>query len=99
MSTSVHGVQALIVKPSQSIAPIFGVWILACTDAKAPVDGAVSGSQEHSSELQSAIYYLYFGMPLLCTLIQIYVWYKFDLKGDKLAQIKRQLKGDDSVKI
>ena len=28
VSTSVHGVQALIVKPSQSLAPMLGVWLL-----------------------------------------------------------------------
>ena len=98
MATSVHGVQALIVKPSQSIAPVVGVWILARFGLNAnDAAGAGAGEAEapaaipHSAELQSAAYFLTFGVPLLCTCVQLLIWRRFDLHGEKLAAVKSSL--------
>ena len=57
VSTSVHGVQALIVKPSQSLAPMLGVWLLSKHGLH---DNSNDSNTSHSSQLQHAIYSLMF---------------------------------------
>ena len=90
MSTSIHGVQALIVKPSQSVAPIVGVAILSAYGLDSSADGMAA--EDSSPQLQSAVFYLTFGVPLVCTALQLLVWRRFDLHGEKLEQVKKSLK-------
>ena len=98
VSTSVHGVHSLIVKPAQSIAPMVGVWLLARNGLEsrhvggAEAPAGVAGSSMTSEALQSTIFYLTFGVPLICTLLQFFIWQRFDLKGDKLKAVKDALK-------
>ena len=90
VSTSVHGVQALIVKPSQSLAPMLGVWLLSKHGLH---DTGSNAKTSHSRQLQHAIYSLMFGIPLVCTLCQYFIWRQYDLRGEKLKKIKSTLKG------
>ena len=32
-----------------------------------------------------------FGVPLICTICQYFIWRQYDLKGDKLLKIKESL--------
>ena len=87
VSTSVHGVQALIVKPSQSLAPMLGVWLL----SRNGLHDNKEYSVESNTKLQHAIFLLMFGVPLICTMCQYFIWRQYDLKGDKLLKIKESL--------
>lgn len=93
VSTSVHGVQALIVKPSQSLAPMLGVWLLSKYGLhdKKNIDKKNNDYSTTNNELQHAIYFLMFGVPLICTVCQYFIWKQYDLKDDKLAKIKDSL--------
>ena len=119
VSTSVHGVHSLIVKPAQSIAPMVGIWMLTMTglqkgsgsgsgvgsenelmahkDGKTAMiyhnDGSLITSVDGGVDRQrSGIYYLTFGLPLVVSLLQLFVWSKWTLKNNKLDEIKKKLK-------
>lgn len=96
VSTSVHGVQALIVKPSQSLAPMLGVWLLSRNGLHNNKNVEKNNNEEEYSiesntNLQHAIFLLMFGVPLICTICQYFIWRQYDLKGDKLLKIKESL--------
>ena len=86
VATSIHGVHALIVKPSQSLAPVLGVYLL-------NANGLQNLSEEGpmSPELQSAIFNLTFGAPLVCSVLQYIIWNYFTLRGSHLESVKKGL--------
>ncbi len=88
VSTSMHGFQALIVKPSQSVAAVFGLYIL----RQAGVGGE-GGKKMYvgDDEIVRTIYKLICYAPLVCGLIQLLIWRSFDLRGKKLQEIKRRV--------
>ena len=128
VSTSVHGVHSLIVKPAQSLAPMVGIWMLTMTGLqKGSGSGSSSGTGTGSGvgsgsgvgvgvgsenvlmiyrndgslitsvdggvdRQRSGIYYLTFGLPLVVSLLQLFVWSKWTLKNNKLDEIKKKLK-------
>ena len=112
VATSVHGVQSLLVKPSQSLAPVVGVFILnsfglskdsipetsppppplaASVSAPSPAPLPSSSRSSSPSDLQVAIFGLSFALPMLCSALQLVIWYHYDLKGERLARVKNSL--------
>lgn len=111
VSTSIHGVQSLIVKPAQSVAPMIGVWLLTRNGLMGAHSGKLAASENrtlakmsNSTEnhmttndpvpvaLQATVFYLTFGVPLLCTMVQLFLWRRFDLRDDKLRKVKEALR-------
>ena len=80
VSTSVHGVQALIVKPSQSLSPMLGVWLLSRNGLHNNKNVEKNNNEdqysiESNTNLQHAIFLLMFGVPLICTICQyVYIY-------------------------
>lgn len=93
VSTSIHGVHALFVKPAQSLAPIFGVALL----NRSGIQDAASDGEDASAELQQAVFLLTFGCPLICTICQHFIWREYDLHGAKLRKIKDVLKNGSDM--
>jgi len=96
VATSVHGVQSLIVKPAQSLAPMCGIWILSITGVS---DSELAGQSTTVGEDNGAVgsqrngvYWLTFGLPLVCSLCQLWIWSKWKLKGKQLMEVKRRVK-------
>ena len=109
VSTSIHGVQSLIVKPAQSVAPMIGVWLLTRNGLVEGHHGKLVSLENHtlakmgnstggkitadaSVALQSTVFYLTFGVPLICTVAQLFLWKRFDLRDDKLRKVKEALR-------
>ena len=91
VATSVHGVQALIVKPSQSLAPMFGIWLLSRYGLQEDGERAGPDDTSGNEELQKAVFHLTFAVPLVITFCQLVVWRHFDLRRKKLARVKHEL--------
>eukprot|EP00949_MAST-11_sp_MAST-11-sp1_P002200 g2200.t1 len=91
VSTSIHGLQAFIVKPAQSLAPIFGLLVLQHIGLTSDSDSD-SDSDNATFEPSTVIFNLLCLVPLLGGFAQFLLWRKFDLRGAKLMGIKDELK-------
>ena len=91
VATSVHGVQSLFVKPAQSLAPMAGIFILSATMGSSSGSSSSGESDVGMEYHRDGVYLLTFGLPLLCSIVQWFVWSKFTLKGEKLKKIKEQV--------
>jgi len=89
ISVAVHGIQALFVKPAQSIAPMLGVFVLSSTPFyNEPIQSLKLAQVE---AIQMNIFYLLALSPLICSVFQLLVWRKFTLHGLKLKELKEYL--------
>eukprot|EP01112_Ceratiomyxa_fruticulosa_P008723 TRINITY_DN225_c0_g1_i8.p1 TRINITY_DN225_c0_g1~~TRINITY_DN225_c0_g1_i8.p1 ORF type:complete len:480 (-),score=71.28 TRINITY_DN225_c0_g1_i8:354-1793(-) len=94
ISVAVHGIQALFVKPAQSLAPILGVYVLSSTPFyKQPLQ---SLTPSQLSVIQSNIFQLLALSPLICGALQLLVWRNFSLHGLKLKELKQYLYSKES---
>ncbi|CBY34411.1 unnamed protein product [Oikopleura dioica] len=82
-----YGTAALLTKPGQSLAPIIGTVLL--TVAAGSEDIRARTEQEALTQEDFKSYCLVLtGVPMICSIVQILIWKKFDLKGGKLHYIK-----------
>ena len=94
VATSVHGVHALIVKPSQSLAPVLGVFLLNTHGLQ-----NVSEDEPVSPELREAIFNLTFGAPFVCSILQYIIWNYFSLRDEYLVSVKKGLEDMKKVQM
>jgi len=88
LSASMHGIHALFVKPAQSLGPMVGVWIISKYPYKEPLSNLTS---ETTAELQGAVFSLISWVPILCAVLQLFVWRYYTLHGTHLASVKTRL--------
>ena len=83
ISATIAGANALLTKPGQSIAPMAG-WLLLNADTAEKLDT--------SAGFYSQTGLVMLGVPVLCALLQLFIWSKFSLHGKYLNQVKHQRK-------
>eukprot|EP00752_Nemacystus_decipiens_P008625 g7702.t1 len=93
MSVSVHGVQALFVKPAQSLAPMLGMAFLPTGALKTDL---VDMSAGQADEVKAAAFTLMWAVPAGCGLIQVLIWRAYRLHGAALKDMKSKLKDWES---
>ena len=91
MSASVIGSSEFISKAGQSLAPMLGYFILRrSANLVAPGDG----NAEYQTFWPSVSIAL---LPLFVVLIQLFVWGKFQLRGQQLKIIRENARKNDSL--
>eukprot|EP00903_Cladosiphon_okamuranus_P018115 g16670.t1 len=93
MSVSVHGVQALFVKPAQSLAPMLGMAFLPSGARKTDL---ADMSAEEADGVKTAAFTLMWAVPAGCGLIQVLIWRAYRLHGAALKEMKRKLRDWES---
>ncbi|CAM9507886.1 unnamed protein product [Ectocarpus sp. 12 AP-2014] len=90
MSVSVHGLQALFVKPAQSLAPMVGMAFLPAGALKTDL---VDMTVRQAEGVQAAAFTLMWAVPAGCGLVQVLIWRAYRLHGTALKDMKMKLKG------
>ncbi|CAM9417617.1 unnamed protein product [Choristocarpus tenellus] len=93
MSVSVHGVQALFVKPAQSLAPILGVAFLPAGAMKTNV---ADMTPHQAGVVEAAAFKLLWAVPTVCGVIQVLIWRAYRLHGAVLKEMKLRLRDWES---
>ncbi|CAM9856807.1 unnamed protein product [Scytosiphon promiscuus] len=93
MSVSVHGVQALFVKPAQSLAPILGMAFLPDGALKTDLMDMTSAQAKN---VQQAAFTLMWAVPAGCGFVQVLIWRAYRLHGAALKDMKRKLRDWES---
>ncbi|XP_033119412.1 transmembrane protein 180-like [Anneissia japonica] len=95
VSALMFGTTALLSKPGQTLAPLFGVSLLAFEtgyDIFASDHGGAlkinNAASENEDLLRSGCFNCLVYIPLLCALLQIVLWSKFTLHGKRLNWVK-----------
>ncbi|XP_071793483.1 transmembrane protein 180-like [Asterias amurensis] len=101
VSALVFGTASLLSKPGQTIAPLLGTTLLAIqtghdifqsNSGNIRAIGALSASETEMVRVGCFNCLVY--IPLLCSIVQIFLWSKFTLHGSRLEWVKRVRAGD-----
>lgn len=89
MSVSVHGLQALFVKPAQSLAPVLGMYFLPRGALKRELTAM---SPDEASRVRQAAFTILWSVPAVCGAIQVLIWRAYRLHGSALKDMKERLR-------
>eukprot|EP00904_Undaria_pinnatifida_P006719 jgi/Undpi1/3177/HiC_scaffold_15.g06551.m1 len=89
MSCSVHGVQALFVKPAQSLAPMLGMAFLPRGALKTDLTDMTS---PQADSVRAAAFTIMWAVPVGCGALQVLIWRAYRLHGAALKDMKKRLR-------
>jgi ABC-type transport system involved in cytochrome c biogenesis permease component len=86
------GVNALFCKPTESILPIVTATLLgSTTDFTSTTTIISNNSGTKSTTTQTVLYRLLVLPPLICSILQYYVWSKYNLHPQRTQMLRKQL--------
>ena len=102
VSALLFGTNALLSKPGQTIAPVFGTWYIAKMSSSTifssdVVFGDMRSTQERMAEvdnqalLKHTVFQLLVWVPIFCSIVQLFAWSRYTLKGDSLQTMRKRL--------
>ncbi|XP_062330206.1 transmembrane protein 180 [Osmerus eperlanus] len=102
-SALLFGMVALVTKPGQTFAPLFGTWLL-CVYTGFDIFERSSGPAldpvavpvlppPGGAPLRQGCFYLLVFVPITCSVLQLLAWSRFTLHGRRLQGVKAQRQG------
>ena len=97
ISALIFGTTSFLAKPGQTLAPLIGTYLIASTTGvdlfspnSSPLDvlNLHSGHSENDSIYRNGCFQILILIPIICALLQLLSWQKFDLHSKKLKHIK-----------
>eukprot|EP00759_Apiculatamorpha_spiralis_P004815 PhF_6_TR12910/c0_g1_i1/m.20348 len=98
MAGSISGIIALVSKPAQSLAPIFGCYYLGLTKADQAVSnhntiGTTQQAKSSTSIDATVAAGLFFVVQMATSAVLLTVWSQYKLDGSKLDMVRRKQRG------
>lgn len=86
MASSIFGINALLTKPAQSIAPSIGALVL----QPFGYGDSAPGASLHPN-IGNALFLLLVWCNIVCAVVQVAVWWFYDLHSHNLKNVKRAI--------